>query len=304
MASDSGGSGGGSYRGWLGGYAKSMAGSVSAFTADILEETRADSTGMKWGGSHGFTSNTHAELLAVSSKLEKKDSKIKSLEGEIQLLKEQLRDGAETQEVLEIQLQEVAGRWKAVLSEKDVELKGLREALHKAETSLVNPSTPEPQLLQSTPTRTGDIDYSDALALIQSDPDLVTSSGERVLVTKSGWSLNLLYRGKFIMSLNRGVSKSGVTKWGSDCSVVTFVTLAPRAGVAGEREQRFLKYRVAQSDNLAADRAVILNKTCNEKSAYSLALFDPLSYNLHCLLPLSLKHNNGGVIQTRSERKG
>ena len=39
---------------------------------------------------------------------------------QIQLLKEQLRDGAETQEVLEIQLQEVAGRWKAVLSEKDV----------------------------------------------------------------------------------------------------------------------------------------------------------------------------------------
>eukprot|EP00116_Pleurobrachia_bachei_P002149 sb/3462411/ len=84
------------------------------------------------------------------------------------------------------------------------------------------------------------------------DPHLVTSSGERVLVTKSGWALNrgqiplisfypvtksgfnflyrgkfilslnrgvhsFLYRGKFILSLNRGVTKSGVTKSGSDC---------------------------------------------------------------------------------------
>ena len=129
MASDSGGGGSGSYRGWLGGYAKSMAGSVSAFTADILEETRADSTGKITGdlernrrvvpcntridtvkfscstqGEHikrieihtcrsncrflylaitKTLSDTHAELLAVSSKLEKKDSKIKSLEGEV-----------------------------------------------------------------------------------------------------------------------------------------------------------------------------------------------------------------------------
>lgn len=38
-------SSGESYTGWLGGYAKSVAGSVSAFTADILEESRSDSTG-------------------------------------------------------------------------------------------------------------------------------------------------------------------------------------------------------------------------------------------------------------------
>eukprot|EP00116_Pleurobrachia_bachei_P012297 sb/3472559/ len=72
----------------------------------------------------------------------------------------------------------------------------------------------------------------------ETDPDLVTSSGERVLVTKSGWALNrervlvtksvwplnrgqihvnFLYRGKFILSLNRGVTQSGVNKSGSDC---------------------------------------------------------------------------------------
>ena len=55
----------------------------------------------------------------------------------------------------------------------------------------------------------------------------MTSSGERVLGTKSGWALNrgqitliFLYRGKFILSLNRGVTKSGVTKSGSDCSCI------------------------------------------------------------------------------------
>eukprot|EP00116_Pleurobrachia_bachei_P003904 sb/3464166/ len=58
---------------------------------------------------------------------------------------------------------------------------------------------------------------------VKSDPDLVTRSGERVLVTKSGWSLNqehnnnFLHRGKFIQSLNRGATKLGVTKSGSDC---------------------------------------------------------------------------------------
>ena len=36
------------YSGWLGGYAKSVAGTVSAFTQDILEETRADTQG--WSG--------------------------------------------------------------------------------------------------------------------------------------------------------------------------------------------------------------------------------------------------------------
>eukprot|EP00116_Pleurobrachia_bachei_P016186 sb/3476448/ len=53
---------------------------------------------------------------------------------------------------------------------------------------------------------------------IQSDPDLLTSSGERVLVVKSGSNtVNFLYRRKFILSLNRGVTKSGVTKSWSDC---------------------------------------------------------------------------------------
>ena len=37
---------GGGYSGWLGGYAKSVAGSVTAFTADILEETRQDTQGI------------------------------------------------------------------------------------------------------------------------------------------------------------------------------------------------------------------------------------------------------------------
>eukprot|EP00116_Pleurobrachia_bachei_P006451 sb/3466713/ len=53
-------------------------------------------------------------------------------------------------------------------------------------------------------------------AFIQSDPDLVTSSGERVLVTKSEWSLNrgqntvnFLYRGKIILFTKRGATKSG-----------------------------------------------------------------------------------------------
>eukprot|EP00116_Pleurobrachia_bachei_P018225 sb/3478487/ len=48
------------------------------------------------------------------------------------------------------------------------------------------------------------------LDVVPSDPDLVTSSGERVLVTKSGWPLNrgqiplISYiGGKSIMSLNR-----------------------------------------------------------------------------------------------------
>ena len=36
----------GAYSGWLGGYAKSVAGTVSAFTQDILEETRADTQGI------------------------------------------------------------------------------------------------------------------------------------------------------------------------------------------------------------------------------------------------------------------
>eukprot|EP00116_Pleurobrachia_bachei_P018886 sb/3479148/ len=55
--------------------------------------------------------------------------------------------------------------------------------------------------------------------LVQSDPYLVTSSGERVLVTKSGSNNdNFLYRGKFILSLNPGVTKSGGTKSGSDCT--------------------------------------------------------------------------------------
>eukprot|EP00116_Pleurobrachia_bachei_P014537 sb/3474799/ len=63
---------------------------------------------------------------------------------------------------------------------------------------------------------------------VQSDPDLVISSGERVLGTKSGWALNrgqitliFLNRGKFILSLNRGVTKSGVTISGSDCIYVS-----------------------------------------------------------------------------------
>eukprot|EP00116_Pleurobrachia_bachei_P002605 sb/3462867/ len=59
--------------------------------------------------------------------------------------------------------------------------------------------------------------------LLQSDPDLVTSSGERVLGTKSSNAVNFLYRGKFILSLNRCTTKSGVTKSGSDCIGNRFV---------------------------------------------------------------------------------
>eukprot|EP00116_Pleurobrachia_bachei_P018800 sb/3479062/ len=61
---------------------------------------------------------------------------------------------------------------------------------------------------------------------IRSDHDLVTSSGERVLGTKSGLALNrgqitliFLYREIFSLSLNRGGTKSGVTKSGSDCII-------------------------------------------------------------------------------------
>eukprot|EP00116_Pleurobrachia_bachei_P017288 sb/3477550/ len=42
--------------------------------------------------------------------------------------------------------------------------------------------------------------------LIQSDPHLVTSSGERVLVTKSGWALN---RGQIPLISFYPVTKSG-----------------------------------------------------------------------------------------------
>eukprot|EP00116_Pleurobrachia_bachei_P000137 sb/3460399/ len=53
--------------------------------------------------------------------------------------------------------------------------------------------------------------------IIQSDPDLGTPSGERLLSTKSGSNkVNFLYRGKEILSINRGVPKSGVHKSGSD----------------------------------------------------------------------------------------
>ena len=37
---------GAGYSGWLGGYAKSVAGSVSAFTQDILEDTRSETQGL------------------------------------------------------------------------------------------------------------------------------------------------------------------------------------------------------------------------------------------------------------------
>ena len=43
---------GDSYSGWLGGYAKSVAGSVSAFTQDILDETRQDTQGTTSLGAH------------------------------------------------------------------------------------------------------------------------------------------------------------------------------------------------------------------------------------------------------------
>eukprot|EP00116_Pleurobrachia_bachei_P007073 sb/3467335/ len=55
---------------------------------------------------------------------------------------------------------------------------------------------------------------------VQSDPDLGTPSGERLLSTKSGSNkVNFLYRGKEIVSLNRGVPQSGAPKSGSDCSI-------------------------------------------------------------------------------------
>eukprot|EP00116_Pleurobrachia_bachei_P003999 sb/3464261/ len=64
---------------------------------------------------------------------------------------------------------------------------------------------------------------------IQSDPDLGTPSGERPLSTKSGVStksgsnkVNFLYRGKKILSLNRGVPKSGVPKSGSDLATIEY----------------------------------------------------------------------------------
>eukprot|EP00116_Pleurobrachia_bachei_P012424 sb/3472686/ len=43
------------------------------------------------------------------------------------------------------------------------------------------------------------------------------------VATKSGSNtVHFLYRGKFILSLNRGVTKSGVTKSGSDCTNRSF----------------------------------------------------------------------------------
>ena len=46
--------------------------------------------------------------------------------------------------------------------------------------------------------------------LIQSDPDLPGCSGERVLPGKTGSNtVNFLYRGKFIIPVNRGSGKLG-----------------------------------------------------------------------------------------------
>eukprot|EP00116_Pleurobrachia_bachei_P009458 sb/3469720/ len=57
-----------------------------------------------------------------------------------------------------------------------------------------------------------------------SGPDLVTSSGERVLVTKSGWPLNrgqipliYIYIGEIYPVTKSDATKSGATKSGSDC---------------------------------------------------------------------------------------
>eukprot|EP00116_Pleurobrachia_bachei_P015911 sb/3476173/ len=67
-----------------------------------------------------------------------------------------------------------------------------------------------------------------------SDPDLVTCSGKMILVTKSGWPLNrgqilctyqIQYREKIILSLNRGVTKLGATKSGSDSNFFTNVSV-------------------------------------------------------------------------------
>eukprot|EP00116_Pleurobrachia_bachei_P018407 sb/3478669/ len=57
-----------------------------------------------------------------------------------------------------------------------------------------------------------------------SDPDLPGCSGERVLPGESGCpvyrgqiAVNFLYRGNFILPVNRGSGKSGPGKSGSDC---------------------------------------------------------------------------------------
>eukprot|EP00116_Pleurobrachia_bachei_P002160 sb/3462422/ len=65
------------------------------------------------------------------------------------------------------------------------------------------------------------LSYLSCFPLIQSDPDLVTSSGERVGAKSGSNTVNLLYRGKFILSLNRGVIKSGGTKSVSNCIITS-----------------------------------------------------------------------------------
>eukprot|EP00116_Pleurobrachia_bachei_P015006 sb/3475268/ len=58
---------------------------------------------------------------------------------------------------------------------------------------------------------------------VKSDPDLGTPSGERLLSTILGLNkVNFLNWGKEILSLNRGVPKSGVPKSGSDCTKLQF----------------------------------------------------------------------------------
>eukprot|EP00116_Pleurobrachia_bachei_P017125 sb/3477387/ len=57
---------------------------------------------------------------------------------------------------------------------------------------------------------------------LQSDPDLGTPSGERLLSTILGSNkINFLYRGKEILPLNRGVPKSGALNRGPTSSEIS-----------------------------------------------------------------------------------
>ncbi|XP_063684138.1 thyroid receptor-interacting protein 11-like [Bolinopsis microptera] len=133
----------GHYSGWLGGYAKSVAGTVSAFTQDILEETRAD------------TQDVNSLLKVSNERVVESEGKIQSLESEISKLKRDLAEVNEDREVTELQLQEVGDRWRSILNEKEEEFKALKDRFSELEN--------EKSVKKATRLRnvSGDIDFSD-----------------------------------------------------------------------------------------------------------------------------------------------
>eukprot|EP00116_Pleurobrachia_bachei_P000859 sb/3461121/ len=146
------------------------------------------------------------------------------------------------------------------------------------------------------------IHFNENSHIIQSDPDLVTSSGERVLGTKSGWALNrgqitliFLYREKFSLSLNRGVTKSGQYSSFSELVFAMFEKPFPLP----EHPVRHIDYLselVCKTGNpiLMGDFNFQVQDTQNFYAKKLLGLLDSLGFDQR--VPLQPTHVRGGTL--------